>query len=234
MGIYLRNFNFPGPLFCRYYALIVCLQETVLECCFSLEIKPCIIVLQASWYFLVICWTMKRLSAHYVYSIVWRPSCWDFFSLRWTRTDLDLSTFLGYFICFFQVFLFSIPLLSGCESPFLCKNIFVNKRQSQSKLYLLHAWQYSFILFLYCLVGSPVLGYLAAGVILGPHSLSIIQNVHATKTIAEFGVVFLLFNIGLEVFSVLHNHGIHSSIFTFPIGSIHLFVCSNLFILTIL
>lgn len=47
--------------------------------------------------------------------------------------------------------------------------------------------------------GSPVLGYLAAGVLIGPYTLSIIKNVHGTKMIAEFGVVFLLFNIGLEV-----------------------------------
>lgn len=48
-------------------------------------------------------------------------------------------------------------------------------------------------------LGSPVLGYLTAGILIGPYGLSIIRNVHATKAIAEFGVVFLLFNIGLEV-----------------------------------
>lgn len=48
-------------------------------------------------------------------------------------------------------------------------------------------------------VGSPVLGYLTAGILIGPYGLSFIHNVHATKAIAEFGVVFLLFNIGLEV-----------------------------------
>lgn len=62
---------------------------------------------------------------------------------------------------------------------------------------------------LYCLLlsvsrhlgsaGSPVLGYLAAGVLIGPYALSIIKNIHGTRMIAEFGVVFLLFNIGLEV-----------------------------------
>lgn len=44
-----------------------------------------------------------------------------------------------------------------------------------------------------------MLGYLAAGVLIGPYALSIIKNVHGTRMIAEFGVVFLLFNIGLEV-----------------------------------
>ena len=50
--------------------------------------------------------------------------------------------------------------------------------------------------------GSPVLGYLAAGILIGPYGLSIIHHVHGTKAIAEFGVVFLLFNIGLEVESL--------------------------------
>ncbi|KAF9599999.1 hypothetical protein IFM89_002472 [Coptis chinensis] len=47
--------------------------------------------------------------------------------------------------------------------------------------------------------GSPVLGYLAAGILIGPYGFSIIRHVHGTKAIAEFGVVFLLFNIGLEL-----------------------------------
>jgi Kef-type K+ transport system membrane component KefB len=40
---------------------------------------------------------------------------------------------------------------------------------------------------------------LAAGILIGPYGLSIIRHVLGTKAIAEFGVVFLLFNIGLEV-----------------------------------
>ncbi|KAH9547976.1 hypothetical protein CY35_11G063400 [Sphagnum magellanicum] len=56
--------------------------------------------------------------------------------------------------------------------------------------------------------GSPVLGYLAAGVLIGPYALSIIKNVHGTKMIAEFGVVFLLFNIGLEVLATAFSAGL--------------------------
>ena len=47
--------------------------------------------------------------------------------------------------------------------------------------------------------GSPVLGFLAGGALIGPAGLGIIQNVHGVQHIAEFGVVFLLFNIGLEL-----------------------------------
>ncbi|CAL5331613.1 unnamed protein product [Camellia sinensis] len=47
--------------------------------------------------------------------------------------------------------------------------------------------------------GSPVLGYLTAVILIGPYGLSIIHHVHGTKAIAEFEVVFLMFNIGLEL-----------------------------------
>lgn len=45
---------------------------------------------------------------------------------------------------------------------------------------------------------SPVLGYLAAGLLIGPHGLAIIRDSEGAHTLAEFGVVFLLFVIGLE------------------------------------
>eukprot|EP00878_Enallax_costatus_P015300 GHUV01016023.1.p1 GENE.GHUV01016023.1~~GHUV01016023.1.p1 ORF type:complete len:863 (+),score=298.32 GHUV01016023.1:243-2591(+) len=47
--------------------------------------------------------------------------------------------------------------------------------------------------------GSPVLGYLIGGALVGPHALNIISDVHAVQHLAEMGVVFLLFNIGLEL-----------------------------------
>jgi len=46
---------------------------------------------------------------------------------------------------------------------------------------------------------SPILGYLAAGAAIGPFGLKVVQDVHQTSAIAEFGVVFLLFVIGLEL-----------------------------------
>ncbi len=46
---------------------------------------------------------------------------------------------------------------------------------------------------------SPILGYLAAGVIVGPYGLALIRDSDAAHTLAEFGVVFLLFMIGLEL-----------------------------------
>src|SRR3990172_5140711 len=46
---------------------------------------------------------------------------------------------------------------------------------------------------------SAVLGYLVAGVLIGPHSLGLIRDVGATAILGQFGVVFLLFSIGLEL-----------------------------------
>ena len=44
-----------------------------------------------------------------------------------------------------------------------------------------------------------VLGYLVVGMLAGEHALGLIQDSHAIEQIAEIGVVFLLFTIGLEV-----------------------------------
>ena len=44
----------------------------------------------------------------------------------------------------------------------------------------------------------PVLGYLLVGSIIGPHALNLMQDVHRAEYLAEFGVVFLMFSIGLE------------------------------------
>ena len=44
----------------------------------------------------------------------------------------------------------------------------------------------------------PVLGYLLVGSVIGPHALNLMQDVHRVEYLAEFGVVFLMFSIGLE------------------------------------
>jgi monovalent cation:proton antiporter-2 (CPA2) family protein len=53
-------------------------------------------------------------------------------------------------------------------------------------------------IFRYFKLGS-VLGYLAAGIIIGPACLGLINKVDATEHIAEFGIVLLMFVIGLEL-----------------------------------
>ena len=46
---------------------------------------------------------------------------------------------------------------------------------------------------------SPALGYLIAGAIIGPFGMQIVESTQSTKSIAELGVVFMLFAIGLEL-----------------------------------
>jgi CPA2 family monovalent cation:H+ antiporter-2 len=43
-----------------------------------------------------------------------------------------------------------------------------------------------------------IVGYLATGLALGPHALGIAANPQETQHLAEFGIVFLMFSIGLE------------------------------------
>ena len=44
----------------------------------------------------------------------------------------------------------------------------------------------------------PMLGYLAAGILIGPHAFALTQNSEGVRHLGEFGVVFLMFSIGLE------------------------------------
>ncbi|WP_084397837.1 cation:proton antiporter domain-containing protein [Henriciella aquimarina] len=46
---------------------------------------------------------------------------------------------------------------------------------------------------------SPIVGYLIVGVLIGPHAFGLIDESPATHLLAELGVVFLLFDIGLHV-----------------------------------
>ena len=44
----------------------------------------------------------------------------------------------------------------------------------------------------------PMLGYLVVGVLIGPNALALAQDSAGVHYLAEFGVVFLMFVIGLE------------------------------------
>ncbi|NMM26323.1 MAG: potassium transporter [Glaciimonas sp.] len=44
----------------------------------------------------------------------------------------------------------------------------------------------------------PMLGYLVVGMLIGPHALGLVEDSKNTHQLAEFGVVFLMFSIGLE------------------------------------
>jgi len=43
-----------------------------------------------------------------------------------------------------------------------------------------------------------ILGYLAVGMLLGPHAFALAADNETTRLLADFGVVFLVFTLGLE------------------------------------
>ena len=45
----------------------------------------------------------------------------------------------------------------------------------------------------------PVVGFLVAGVIIGPYGVGLVKDTHAVEMMAELGVILLLFTIGLEL-----------------------------------
>ena len=75
---------------------------------------------------------------------------------------------------------------------------------------------------------GSVLGYLTAGVILGPYALSVSADPEAIMSFAELGVVFLLFLIGLELnptrlWSMRHD--------IFGLGALQILCCGALLLL---
>lgn len=57
-----------------------------------------------------------------------------------------------------------------------------------------------------------ILGYLTVGILIGPHALRWIPDTPGTRHLAEFGLVFLMFSIGLE-FSLARLHKMKRTVF---------------------
>ena len=72
---------------------------------------------------------------------------------------------------------------------------------------------------------GSVLGYLAAGLAIGPYGLALVTDSHSIIHIAEFGVVMFLFVIGLEM-KPSHLWGLRRQIF--GLGSLQVILCSIL------
>lgn len=79
-----------------------------------------------------------------------------------------------------------------------------------------------FISILFHRLNQPVvLGYIIAGVIIGPHTppFSFISNQESIQTLAQLGVVFLMFSLGLE-FSFRDLKKVGASVFIIALGEI--------------
>ncbi len=62
-------------------------------------------------------------------------------------------------------------------------------------------------------MGLPaLLGYLLAGIVIGPHATGLIPPDEATRGLAEFGVIFLMFTVGLE-FSLAQLYAMRRTVF---------------------
>lgn len=57
-----------------------------------------------------------------------------------------------------------------------------------------------------------IIGFLIAGVLIGPHGLELIKDIHLVEVFAEIGVILLLFTIGLE-FSIKNLLALRKAIF---------------------
>jgi len=71
---------------------------------------------------------------------------------------------------------------------------------------------------------SPIIGFLAVGALIGPYALGLVKDVVTVQHVAELGVIFLLFTIGLELsFERLAAFSKH----IFGMGSLHFILCAS-------
>ena len=67
----------------------------------------------------------------------------------------------------------------------------------------------------------PMLGYLAVGVLIGPNALALAKDSAGVQYLAEFGVVFLMFVIGLE-FNLPKLHSMRKLVFGLGLSQVAL------------
>jgi K+:H+ antiporter len=60
----------------------------------------------------------------------------------------------------------------------------------------------------------PIIGYLLVGAVLGPHALGLVAATEDQRAVAEFGVVFMMFSVGLE-FSLPQLTAMRRTVFGF-------------------
>ncbi|MYM40925.1 monovalent cation:proton antiporter family protein [Duganella qianjiadongensis] len=73
----------------------------------------------------------------------------------------------------------------------------------------------------------PMLGYLAVGILIGPHALGLAEESEVTHALAEFGVVFLMFSIGLE-FSLPKLMAMRSIVFGLGMAQVGLTIIATM------
>jgi monovalent cation:H+ antiporter-2, CPA2 family len=78
----------------------------------------------------------------------------------------------------------------------------------------------------------PVLGYLLVGLLVGPHGLGWVEDTPATRHLAEFGIVFLMFSLGLE-FSLAQLKAMRRAVFGLGFAQVAITTAAGLVALTV-
>jgi CPA2 family monovalent cation:H+ antiporter-2 len=79
----------------------------------------------------------------------------------------------------------------------------------------------------------PILGYLSVGITLGPHALAWVPDNADTHYLGEFGIVFLMFSIGLE-FSLPQLRAMHRAVFGLGLAQVAITTLTGVLALTLL
>lgn len=76
----------------------------------------------------------------------------------------------------------------------------------------------------------PILGYLVVGIAVGPHALGWVEDTAETRHLGEFGIVFLMFSIGLE-FSLPQLKSMRRAVFGLGLAQVAITVMLSTFAL---
>lgn len=81
---------------------------------------------------------------------------------------------------------------------------------------------------LFRILGLPaILAYFMIGIVLGPHALGLLEDEETGRQVAEFGIVFLMFSIGLE-FSLPKLYAMRKTLFGLGGGQVILTLVASL------
>src|SRR5512132_2188784 len=69
----------------------------------------------------------------------------------------------------------------------------------------------------------PIVGYLLVGVAVGPYGMGWVEDTAQTRYLAEFGIVFLMFSIGLE-FSLAQLRAMRRAVFGLGVAQVFITV----------
>ena len=79
----------------------------------------------------------------------------------------------------------------------------------------------------------PILGYLIVGAAVGPHALAVVPDTATTRYLAEFGIVFLMFSIGLE-FSLAQLRSMRRAVFGLGLAQVGITTAASALLLPLL